>query len=67
MQRREVLRVLFERIDLAHTTKANGPRADLRRSATFDRNPTRDLIVTLASGWGLRCPCDADRLAVRLE
>ena len=31
VQRREVLRVLFERIDLAHTTKANGPRADLRR------------------------------------
>jgi len=31
VHRREVLRVLFERIDLAHMTKANGPRADLRR------------------------------------
>ena len=31
MQRREVLRVLLERIDLAHTTRANGPRADLMR------------------------------------
>jgi hypothetical protein len=29
--RHEVLRVLFERIDVAHTTKANKPRADLRR------------------------------------
>ena len=30
-ERREVLRVLFERVDLAQTAKANGPLADLGR------------------------------------